>query len=211
MRRGGRGGGRGGGGVAADAPTLITQLLSASEGANRRVQSATQLLALIGCPDSGHSFAQQHCGQLLHAFEQLLHDRNEAVRRQAPLLLGSLGAALRPEPHPFCSWLVHMQRLTSSRQEVLPSGATRPSVWALLLQALHEALVQLQRAGAASCIAPLLPELESMAGACGEELLELGDLPRELLLRVMEHLPAAAVVSVPRPCSRLPYRPEICR
>eukprot|EP01045_Picozoa_sp_COSAG04_P028392 COSAG04_NODE_4390_length_2124_cov_3.453333_3_plen_135_part_01 len=32
------------------------------------------------------------------------------------------------------------------------------------------------------------------AGACGEELLELGDLPRELLLRMMEHLPAAAVV-----------------
>ena len=56
--------------------------------------------------------------------------------------------------------------------------------------------------------APPLPELESMAGACGEELLELGDLPRELLLRVMEHLPAAAVVSVPRPCTRLPYRPK---
>ncbi len=57
--------------------------------------------------------------------------------------------------------------------------------------------------------APPLPELESMAGACGEELLELGDLPRELLLRVMEHLPAAAVVSVPRPCSRLPYCPDL--
>ena len=57
--------------------------------------------------------------------------------------------------------------------------------------------------------APALPELEGMAGACGEELLELGDLPRELLLRVMEHLPAAAVVSVPRPCSRLPYCPDL--
>ena len=50
------------------------------------------------------------------------------------------GFALRPQPHAFCSWLVHTQRVTSSRQEVLPSGATRPSVWALLLQALHEAL-----------------------------------------------------------------------
>ena len=57
--------------------------------------------------------------------------------------------------------------------------------------------------------APALPELDAMAGACGEELLELGDLPRELLLRVMEHLPAAAVVSVPRPYSRLPYCPDL--
>ena len=56
-----------------------------------------------------------------------------------------------------------------------------------------------------------LPELDAMAvggAACGEEL-ELGDLPRELLLRVMEHLPAPAVVSVPRPCIRLPYRPDL--
>ena len=59
--------------------------------------------------------------------------------------------------------------------------------------------------------APPLPKLDAMAvggAACGEEL-ELGDLPRELLLRVMEHLPAPAVVSVPRPCIRLPYRPDL--
>ena len=58
--------------------------------------------------------------------------------------------------------------------------------------------------------APPLPELEGMGGAaCGEELLELGDLPRELLLRVMEHLPAPAVVSVPHLYTRLPYRPDL--
>ena len=95
---------------------------------------------------------------------------------------------------PRLAGVLHTQRITSSRQEVLPSGATRPSVWALLLQALHEALATLQREGAAGCVVPLLPEVvgcvRAMVAQMEEPSLLSSLLPLLLLLAAPEFAPA---------------------
>ena len=72
----------------------------------RRLQTATSLCTVLSAPENA-AFVQQAFSQLLHAFEQMLYDRAEPIRWQAPLLLGALAAAVRPNLHPFVSWLLY--------------------------------------------------------------------------------------------------------
>ena len=57
----------------------------------RRLQTAASLCTVLRAPENA-AFVQQAFSQLLHAFEQMLYDRAEPIRWQAPLLLGALAA-----------------------------------------------------------------------------------------------------------------------
>ena len=76
----------------------------------------------------------QNFGMLVTNLEPLLSDKNETVRRHAPRVLGTLGAAQRPDVQGFVAWLIDATGRYSASAEALADGGARPSGWSLLLE-----------------------------------------------------------------------------
>ena len=147
-----------------DVNNFVLALMQTDAPVPRRLQAATSLCGLLKQPELV-AHVQQAFHQLLRALEPTLYDHAEPVRRQGPLLIATLGVALRPNLHPFCSWLLYTAQLASqSRQtQVMP----------LLLLTINEVLEQLAAATASSCVLPFLPDLlgctQSMLDGLDEE------------------------------------------
>eukprot|EP00965_Chrysotila_dentata_P210772 6186092-Pleurochrysis_carterae.AAC.1 len=133
-------------------------LRNTSEPAARR-QRAIKTLVEAFQSDEAPLFVGSHLARMLQALEPLLHDRNEQLRKEIPAVFGALGAATRPNPSPFCAWLVHALHSTSGQAERLPNGLLSMSTWSLLLLSFDECLQLLLRENAAVCIVPCLPEV----------------------------------------------------
>ena len=114
----------------------------------RRLQTAASLCTVLRAPENA-AFVQQAFSQLLHAFEQMLYDRAEPIRWQAPLLLGALAAAVRPNLHPFVSWLLYTAQCAGQAQRT-------HTLWPLLLLIMREMLEALHHVGDTPCVLPYL-------------------------------------------------------
>ena len=74
------------------------------------------------------------------------------MRRQGPVLIGALAAAMRPNLHQFISWLLYTAQCATQSQQ-------NPTLWPLVLLVMHEALEALVHARATPCVLPYLPDL----------------------------------------------------
>ncbi len=148
----------------------LSVLLNPGEASGKRVAAANGLRSALGSREAGVCIARHGVAKLLSGFEQLLHEKNEAIRKLTPALLGTLGAACRPDVGPFCSWFAAACAAVTAAAPDAPNGAARASGASLLIGALHECLLQLRRAKAAGCIAPFLPDLAGCARALLERM-----------------------------------------
>ena len=143
-----------------DFNSLINGLLAADAPLQRRLQTASSLRNVLCAPEHA-PFVQQDSSQLLNALEQLLYDRSEQMRRQGPVLIGALAAAMRPNLHLFISWLLYTAQCAAQ------------TMWPLILLVIHEALEALVLARDTPCVLPYLPDLLG----CMQTLLEGLDEP----------------------------------
>ena len=134
-----------------DFNSLINGLLTTDAPLPRRLQTASTLRTVLCAPEHA-AFVQRDSGQLLNALEQLLYDRAEPIRRQGPVLISALAAAMRPNLHQFISWLLYTAQCATQSQQ-------NPTLWPLVLLVMHEALEALVHARATPCVLPYLPDL----------------------------------------------------
>ena len=145
-----------------DFNSLINGLLAADAPLQRRLQTASSLRNVLCAPEHA-PFVQQDSSQLLNALEQLLYDRAEPIRRQGPVLIGALAAAMRPNLHQFISWLLYTAQCATQNQQ-------NQTLWPLVLLVMHEALEALVHARDTPCVLPYLPDLLGCMQACHTEL-----------------------------------------
>ena len=143
-----------------DFNSLINGLLTTDAPLPRRLQTASTLRTVLCAPEHA-AFVQRDSSQLLNALEQLLYDRTEPIRRQVPVLIGALAAAMRPNLHQFISWLLYTAQCATQNQQNL-------TLWPLVLLMMHEALEALVQARDTPCVLPYLPDLVR----CMQTLLE---------------------------------------
>ena len=134
-----------------DFNSLINGLLTTDAPLPRRLQSASALRTVLCAPEHA-AVVQRDSSQLLNALEQLLYDRAEPMRRQGPVLIGALAAAMRPNLHQFISWLLYTAQCATQSQQ-------NPTLWPLVLLVMHEALEALVHARDTPCVLPYLPDL----------------------------------------------------
>ena len=134
-----------------DFNSLINGLLTTDAPLPRRLQSASALRTVLCAPEHA-AVVQRDSSQLLNALEQLLYDRTEPMRRQGPVLIGALAAAMRPNLHQFISWLLYTAQCATQSQQ-------NPTLWPLVLLVMHEALEALVHARDTPCVLPYLPDL----------------------------------------------------
>ena len=145
-----------------DFNSLINGLLATDAPLPRRLQTASTLRTVLCAPEHA-AFVQRDSGQLLNALEQLLYDRAEPIRRQGPVLISALAAAMRPNLHQFISWLLYTAQCATQNQQ-------NQTLSPLVLLVMHEALEALVQARDTPCVLPYLPDLVRCAQVCHAEL-----------------------------------------
>ena len=145
-----------------DFNSLINGLLTTDAPLPRRLQTASTLRTVLCAPEHA-ALVQRDSSQLLNALEQLLYDRAEPIRRQGPVLIGALAAAMRPNLHQFISWLLYTAQCATQNQQ-------NQTLWPLVLLVMHEALEALVHARDTPCVLPYLPDLLGCMQACHTEL-----------------------------------------
>ena len=145
-----------------DFNSLINGLLATDAPLPRRLQTASTLRTVLCAPEHA-ALVQRDSGQLLNALEQLLYDRAEPIRRQGPVLISALAAAMRPNLHQFISWLLYTAQCATQNQQ-------NQTLSPLVLLVMHEALEALVQARDTPCVLPYLPDLVRCAQVCHAEL-----------------------------------------
>ena len=145
-----------------DFNSLINGLLTTDAPLPRRLQTASTLRTVLCAPEHA-ALVQRDSSQLLNALEQLLYDRAEPIRRQGPVLIGALAAAMRPNLHQFISWLLYTAQCATQNQQ-------NQTLLPLVLLVMHEALEALVHARDTPCVLPYLPDLLGCMQVCHTEL-----------------------------------------
>ena len=138
--------------MAAEPLPLLSTLCAPGE-ARARTAAGHALCSLLVQPAHRH-FAQQHLPLMLQRLEPLLSDVEPAVRKQAPVVLGAVGAAQQPELRGFFAWVSDAaQRMGSA------SGKEGQLGWGLLLASARECVDALCRTDSVECAASGVPGL----------------------------------------------------